>query len=94
MADLIEYRIRPVVRYIVTRYCRVGDGSHLSTEGEYEDGHCANRVAYALCKTEHDKLGYPPGDERIVYPKMLQFGPPLSGAGSLDGPVMRAARPD
>jgi len=90
MADLLEYRVRPVTRYVVTRFCRVGDGQHLSTEGEYEDGHCANRVAYALCKAEHDRLGYPPGDERIQYPRMLEFGPP-SGASDIGNPISRTA---
>lgn len=73
--QLIEYRVRPVTRYIITRYeqteavngaCSAG----CSSLGEYDNGDTAYAVAYALCKAEHERLGYPIGDERIQYPLM------------------------
>ena len=72
--DLIEYRVRTVPRFIVTRYASVhyGDGSESdngSTQhGEFDNSETAYAVGYALCKAEHDRLGWPPGDERIQYP--------------------------
>ena len=67
----IEYRVREVKRYIVTRYgIGLGKGGCLqsSTHGEFDNWDTAYQVGYALCKKEHDDLGYPPGDERIQYP--------------------------
>jgi hypothetical protein len=71
--DKIEYRVRPVTRYIVTRFhseavegARGSVGS--SVVGEYDNHEMAYEVGYALCKAEHDRLGWPPGDERIQYP--------------------------
>ena len=71
----VEYRVRPVTRYIITRFeqgvtsesgaCAGG----CSTRGEYDNPDVAWEVAYALCKLDHERLGYPPGDERIQYPE-------------------------
>jgi hypothetical protein len=73
----VQYRIVPVTRYIVTRYesevheSGMGSGSSGSTQltGEYQNENMAYEVGYALCKAEHDRLGYPPDDERIQYPR-------------------------
>lgn len=65
----IEYRVRPITRYVVTRYEATSDGSSVETRGEYENATGAYEVGYALCKAEHDRLGWQPGDERIQYPK-------------------------
>ena len=68
--DLIEYRVRPVTRYIVTRYSQERDRLGGSSEcGEYDRYDTAYQVAYALCRAEHERLGYPLGDERIKYPQ-------------------------
>lgn len=67
----IEYKVREVKRYIVTRYgIGLGRGGCLqsSTHGEFDNWDTAYQVGYALCKKEHDDLGYPPGDMRIQYP--------------------------
>lgn len=69
----IEYRVREVTRFIVTRYeeeegingkCSAGS----STLGEYTSEDTAYAVGYALAKEEHRRLGWPIGDERIQYP--------------------------
>lgn len=65
---MIEYKIREVTRYIVTRYEDNGRTGGSSSHGEFDNAETAYAVAYALCKTEHDNLGYPPGDDRIRYP--------------------------
>lgn len=67
----IEYRVRPVTRYVVTRHESEGPGTgSLRTLGEYDNIHVAQEVGYALCKAEHERLGWAPGDVRMTYPEM------------------------
>lgn len=74
----IEYRVRPVTRFVVTRYEQQEDGNRnsggCSTLGEYDNQDLAYQVGYALCKAEHGRLGWPPGDERILYPALVPLG--------------------
>jgi hypothetical protein len=65
----IEYRVRPVTRYVVTRW-HDGEGVGVEQKGEFDNFDTAYAVGYALCKHEHQELGYPPGDERVQYPKI------------------------
>lgn len=72
--DLIEYRVRPVTRYIVTRFERCGlpgnpDASMCIQKGEFDNPHTAYAVGYALAKADHERMGWPIGDERIQYPQ-------------------------
>lgn len=77
MSDIakIEYKIRPVTRYVVTRYEQGGDrflseAQSTSVEiGTYPNSDVAYEVGYALAKAEHERLGFPVGDERIIYPE-------------------------
>lgn len=69
--EKIEYRVRKVERYFVTRYHETGKTGGSETRGEYDNPEVAHEVAYALCKAEHDRLGWEPGDERIQYPRPL-----------------------
>jgi len=67
----IEYRVRPVTRFIVTRFEaptpeRQAMGS--SQHGEFDNHATAYAVAYALCSAERDRLGWGLSDERIRYP--------------------------
>lgn len=69
----IEYRVKPVTRYYVTRYQAYSEKSGCSSgmvegKGEFPNPETAYSIAYALCKEEHQRLGYPIDDERIVYP--------------------------
>lgn len=71
MEDLhrIEYRVRPITRYVVTRSYA---GEHYAGDGdmgEYANKDVAFEVATALCKAEHQRLGWPIDDLRIVYPE-------------------------
>lgn len=65
----IEYRIKPVTRYIVTRH-ESGDHSIGSEQigNEYDTADVAYQVGYAVCAMEHQRLGWDIGDERIRYP--------------------------
>jgi len=66
----IEYKVRPITRYIVTRYHETDGGKTGGTaeRGQYDNTETAHEVAYALCKAEHEQLGWPIDDERIQYP--------------------------
>lgn len=78
MADItkLEYRVRSSPKFYVTRYHENLAGEVSSeTRGVYDNAEVAHEVAYALCSAEHARLGFAPGDERIVYPDM----PPASG---------------
>lgn len=73
----IEYRVRPVTRYVVTRYENFENQGGVRTLGEYDNEYIAQEVGYALCKAEHERLGWAPGDMRIKYPDMKPT-PPLT----------------
>ena len=73
----VEYRVKPITRFIVTRHVE-NTGEDVASlvpgtdqKGEYDNPDIAYEVAYALCKEEHERLGWEPGDERIQYPKPL-----------------------
>lgn len=70
---MIEYRVKPVSRYIVTRYESIdhGDGTEsggVEQRGEYENAETAYQVAYALCRMEHERSGEPFGSMEFIYP--------------------------
>ncbi len=69
----VEYRIKPVTRFVVTRYFENEDGAAgVEERGEYDNEAVAFEVATALCKAEHQILGYLPADDRIQYPSRLE----------------------
>lgn len=65
----IEYRIKPVTRYIVTRYEESDAGCSVRDFGDYSRTDDAHNIAYSLCSVEHKMLGWPVDDGRIQYPK-------------------------
>lgn len=67
--DKVQYRITAITRHNVTRYFRTGDVGGSASKGEFDNYDTAYSVAYALCKEEHDRLGWAAGDERISYPE-------------------------
>jgi hypothetical protein len=68
---MIEYKVREVTRYIVTRFYDSPDdyanakGSKVL--GEFDNESDAYGVADALSFKEREDLGWPPGDERIQF---------------------------
>lgn len=78
MPTRIEYRIRPVTRYIITRYestyvdfgggNMAGNTGSCEERGEYDNERVAYDVAYALCRLEHDKSGAPLDSPDFKYP--------------------------
>lgn len=82
--ELIEYRIRPVTRYIVTKFEQDENcGSVGGLGGEFDNYESAYQVAYALADADHKRKGWEPGDERIQYPK---YEPPVREV--VAGPIM------
>lgn len=68
---MLEYRVKAVTRYVVTRF-EAGAGNSTGSvtgRGEYDNADVAYEVAYALCKAEHEANGGEPGDPRIKYPR-------------------------
>lgn len=79
----IEYRIKAVTRYVLTRHT---DGEHgrptNDTEDhresvpetrqigpEYTSAETVYEVGYALARQDAERLGYGPGDDRVIYPE-------------------------
>ena len=71
---MIEYKIRPVTRYIVTRYEQEDADAKGTSEvkGEFDNANTAYEVGYALCKEEHVRAGHKIGDEHFKYPVPIQ----------------------
>ena len=84
----IEYRVRPVTRYVVTRFYETGSGTSggVETLGEYDNQDLAYQVGYALAKQEHSRLGWPPGDERIKYPALVPMGQAIGNVNTTAWP--------
>ena len=76
--EKVEYQVRAVTRYVVTRW---ESAEHVSADGrrfysggsecfgEFDSEMMAYNVASALCAAEHKTLGWPQGDGRIKYPE-------------------------
>ena len=61
MSNVIEYRVRPVTRFIITRYHRSSDDNGRSEAGSelcglFESAYQANRIAKALHSSEDGSL--------------------------------------
>jgi hypothetical protein len=85
--ELIEYRVRATERYIVTRFQKDANGSGIVERGTFTSPHVAHEVAYALAKDEHERLGWPIGDERIQYPRHPADGLAEVSCGEFRAPV-------
>lgn len=71
----LEYRVRPITRYLVTRCMKSDDGrGGVEEKGRFDNPQIAYEVAYALCAHEHEALGYAPGDARVQYPEAPSSG--------------------
>jgi len=66
----VEYRIKPITRYVVTRYEEGPDGKSgsVTERGTYDNADIAWEVGYAMCKLDHERMGYPLDDMRVRYP--------------------------
>lgn len=85
MSTQVEYRVRPVTKFIVTRSEQGRNCGSVETRGQYENAEVAYQVAYALCKAEHDKSGEPTGSMSFIYPQ--EAGGHASDCAVHDGPA-------
>lgn len=76
----VEYRVREIKRYIVTRHeVNVSGGKEVTGStsdvgsGQFDNYDTAYQVAYAMASFEHNQLGYDLSDERIQYPKKAGY---------------------
>lgn len=68
MPKKVDYRVRPVTRYVVTRW-EDGDNSCGSEQrGTFDNFQTAHEVAYALCKAEHDASDAAIDSAEFMYP--------------------------
>ena len=68
---MIEYRVKRVERFIVTRHEESDSettGSTRQIGNEYDGFEVAYEVAYALARADQDRLGLPPGDMGVIFP--------------------------
>lgn len=65
----VEYRVKKREVHFITRYVEIGKSSSVNEMGEFNDPSMAYEVAYGMARLEHQKLGWQPDDERIVYPE-------------------------
>jgi hypothetical protein len=99
----IEYRVKRVERFIVTRFEGADDGAVAGSSirqigNEFSNADVAYEVGYALARQEAEQNGYGPGDMRMIYPTHPRdanasphvIGGPLSGmlVGSSDGKIV------
>lgn len=75
MTKTVEYRVRPVIRYHVTRFeSEINENGICSSGceslGEFDSGEVAYQVGYALCRKEHTDSGEPIGSENFKYPSI------------------------
>lgn len=70
--DKVEYRVRPVTRYIITRYYATENTGGVEQRGEFDNYRTAHDVAYALCKLDHDLAGTSRGDPGFQYPSFSE----------------------
>ncbi len=76
MSKKVDYRVRPVTRFVITRFEREDHPNGMCSggsecRGEFDNYDTAHAVAYALCKLEHDQSGEPPGSSTFTYPGPL-----------------------
>lgn len=69
----VTYSIWPVTTWKANRgYSDDNGGGGVESIGSFRSEADARKAADALCRAEHEALGYPPGDERIEYPRRLE----------------------
>lgn len=71
---MIEYRVKPITRYVVTRYEDASSGGYeqpatVTERGTFDNHDTAFAVAHALCNHEHCASGEPLDSMSFIYPR-------------------------
>lgn len=69
MSELIEYQVRPLIRYAVTRYEEEGNCAGSSSFGVFDNYDAAHQSALAMAEKDRTDKGWEKGDERLAYAK-------------------------
>ncbi len=80
----IEYRIKRVERFIVTRHQEEENATTGSTRQigkEFDNFETAYEVGTALARADQERLGLPPGDMGVIFPSEALED---AGAGRVD----------
>lgn len=66
----VEYKVREVKRYVVTRYEEAQSGltGGSSVHGNFDNYETAYHVAYALADSEQRRLGLPLDSLGVIFP--------------------------
>lgn len=65
----VEYKVRAVTRFILTRYEDSETSAGISSQrGEYDNAEVAYQVGYAMCRLEHEKSGEELDSMNFIYP--------------------------
>ena len=65
-----EYKVRPVERYVVTKFTSDSpNGGRSETIGEFDNYERAYLNAYALAGMDAKKRGLPDGDPGVTFPE-------------------------
>lgn len=72
----VEYKVRKIERFIVTRYTTDGRIGTSTQHGIFDSEPIALAVGYALCKAEHDISGEPIDSMNFIYPTALDDSVP------------------
>lgn len=75
MARYVEFRVRPVTRFVITRYERDGMAAASRMCGEYESEDLAYDIGYALARQTREDMGEPVGSERVIFPQRPGYPP-------------------
>lgn len=68
---MIEYRVKRVERFIVTKFEDDATGGTVSCRQigkEFDNFETAYEVGYALAKADKERLGLMPGDDGVIFP--------------------------
>lgn len=68
MSTQHDYRVVPVIRYIVTHHQESPDMGSTVTCGEFETPETAHEVAYALASEKSRELGALPDSMQVIFP--------------------------
>jgi hypothetical protein len=66
----VEFRVKEIKRYIVTRHEDNGTTGGTTQIGEYASGETAYQVGYAMCRHEHNASGEPVESMNFIYPSI------------------------
>lgn len=66
----IEYRVRPVTRFVVTRFESDGGMASSTSCGEFDREEAALRVGFAAAKMDQEEFRFDHNRAKVIFPDM------------------------